>query len=349
MQELVEGVVEAGSFEFDDFERFRESIRGWDTDPFQLTPGRLRLTHDYLRADDLTVARIRANQRIADSSAIQSGGIVLVMALSQKTCCGVEVAPGSVVVMGAGRDYRNVLSVGWESIEISVSEELLEESGLLWSEMLPRNLAPESCVYPLPRKTVRQVHAWGSRLFGTAAPSLGTTSLVSGAIDLEIRAAEARDAALATILPSLFQPRLVAMGIDSKAAAPVRRRSDKLVEQTIRTFDALQDERPTVEQLAGEAGVSRRTLELAFGAVLSCSPSRFFRIRRLIRVRRDLLRGISVTEAALAHHFVSLGRFSELYRRQFRELPSETSRHLTKQRAIESVTPGTPYDPTQIN
>jgi hypothetical protein len=31
-----------------------------------------------------------------------------------------------------------------------------------------------------------------------------------------------------------------------------------------------------------------------------------------------------VTEAALAHQFVSLGRFSELYSRQFGELPSET-------------------------
>jgi hypothetical protein len=65
--------VAAGSFEFDDFDRFRESISGWDTDPIQLTPGPLRLSHDFLRSGDVTVARIRANQRIADSSAIQPG------------------------------------------------------------------------------------------------------------------------------------------------------------------------------------------------------------------------------------------------------------------------------------
>lgn len=95
MPELARSVVGAGSFEFSDFDRFRESLSGWDTDPIQLTRGPLQLKHAFLRTDDLTVARIRANRRIADSSAIQPGRVVLVLALAGKTCCGVEVSPGS--------------------------------------------------------------------------------------------------------------------------------------------------------------------------------------------------------------------------------------------------------------
>jgi hypothetical protein len=139
LPELAQSVVENGSLEFSDFDRFRESISGWDTDPVQLTRGPLQLSHDYLHSDDLTIARIRANQRIADSSAIQPGRVVLVLALASKTCCGVEVAPGSLVVMGSGRDYRNVLSAGWESVEISLTGESLADAGFL-DGRLPRDL-----------------------------------------------------------------------------------------------------------------------------------------------------------------------------------------------------------------
>ena len=80
----------------------------------------------------------------------------------------------------------------------------------------------------------------------------------------------------------------------------------------------------TIEDLAAPLGVSRRTLELAFRASMGCPPSRYFRTLRLGRVRSNLLRGRSVTESAVEQGFVSLGRFSELYRRQFGELPSVT-------------------------
>jgi hypothetical protein len=54
--------VEAGALELDDFDQLREPTRGWDTDPIQLSPRPLRLSHHYFRAADLTVARIRSNQ-----------------------------------------------------------------------------------------------------------------------------------------------------------------------------------------------------------------------------------------------------------------------------------------------
>jgi hypothetical protein len=91
-----------GSLEFHDFDQFRQWIRGWDTDPFQLTTGPLRIRYDSIGSDDLTFARLRSNQRVSDSHAVEPGSIALVLALSPKRWCGIDVSPGSLVVMGPG-------------------------------------------------------------------------------------------------------------------------------------------------------------------------------------------------------------------------------------------------------
>jgi len=66
----------------------------------------------------------------------------------------------------------------------------------------------------------------------------------------------------------------------------------------------------------------------AFAGVLGVSPSRYLRLRRLVLVRAALRSpGRSwptVREAALAHGFWHLGRFSRSYRDAFGEPPSRT-------------------------
>lgn len=82
----------------------------------------------------------------------------------------------------------------------------------------------------------------------------------------------------------------------------------------------------SVEQLMAIAKVSERSLYSLFERQVGLSPRDYVRQRKLERVhaRLQLATARSVTEVALDHGFVHLGRFSEAYRKRFGELPSQT-------------------------
>ena len=90
-------------------------------------------------------------------------------------------------------------------------------------------------------------------------------------------------------------------------------------------------DRPLVlADIARQACVSPRTLELVFKRHGEASPLAYARHQRLNAAHAALRalaregRSASVTDVALAHGFVHLGRFSAQYRAQFGCLPSQT-------------------------
>lgn len=90
------------------------------------------------------------------------------------------------------------------------------------------------------------------------------------------------------------------------------------------------EERLYVTDLCRAAGVSERTLEYAFRAVMDMSPTAYLTRIRLHKVRQALLMAepgaTSVTSEALNWGFWHFGEFSKAYRNCFDELPSETLR-----------------------
>lgn len=81
-----------------------------------------------------------------------------------------------------------------------------------------------------------------------------------------------------------------------------------------------------VTDLCLALNVSRRTLERTFHRILGKAPKEYLRQLKLCMAREDLVRGeCSVTEVAVRHGFLELGRFAQSYRRLFGELPSETA------------------------
>ncbi|KWS22087.1 AraC family transcriptional regulator [Pseudomonas syringae pv. syringae] len=93
----------------------------------------------------------------------------------------------------------------------------------------------------------------------------------------------------------------------------------------------------SVEQLMAVARVSERSLYTLFERQVGLSPRDYMRQRKLERVHAQLRAATarSVTEVALNHGFIHLGRFSESYRKRFGELPSQTWR-----RHHQHVAPG---------
>ena len=76
------------------------------------------------------------------------------------------------------------------------------------------------------------------------------------------------------------------------------------------------------------AGVSQKTLEIAFKQILGITPGRYLLLRRLNAAHHALAHGrageLSVTRVALGLGFTHPGRFSAAYRRLFDEMPSRT-------------------------
>lgn len=93
------------------------------------------------------------------------------------------------------------------------------------------------------------------------------------------------------------------------------------------------DERLYVTDLCSAAGVSERTLEYAFRAVMALSPTAYLTRIRLHRVHHALLQArpgsTTVTAEALNWGFWHFGEFSRAYKDCFDELPSNTLRRQT--------------------
>ena len=81
--------------------------------------------------------------------------------------------------------------------------------------------------------------------------------------------------------------------------------------------------------LSAATGGSPRSIQLAFAERIQTTPLRYFRAMRLQRARKALLaaagdRSSTIGDIAAAHGFWNWSRFTQLYRRQFGEAPSET-------------------------
>jgi transcriptional regulator GlxA family with amidase domain len=86
-------------------------------------------------------------------------------------------------------------------------------------------------------------------------------------------------------------------------------------------------EPPTIAALSAAVGASERTLYEAFREHLGAPPKAYLKTLRLDAARRRLLEGHAgtrVTDVALDWGFVHFGWFSQDYRRQFGETPSQT-------------------------
>lgn len=93
--------------------------------------------------------------------------------------------------------------------------------------------------------------------------------------------------------------------------------------------DRIGDLSLTVFDVASSLGVSVRALQCAFQEHRTTTPTAYLRKVRLGQVREQLLNVAdeeTVTNIALEHGFLHLGRFAQEYKKQFGETPSDTLR-----------------------
>lgn len=119
-----------------------------------------------------------------------------------------------------------------------------------------------------------------------------------------------------------YSDRLHEQRTDVVVPRPVRRAADLL--------EARMSAPVSIPDIAGEVGLSVRSLQLGFRTHFGTTPSEHLRSLRLARVHAELRAAdateTTVSDVALRWGFTHLGRFAAAYRSEFGETPASTLR-----------------------
>ena len=116
-------------------------------------------------------------------------------------------------------------------------------------------------------------------------------------------------------------------------ASPAQTASTHYVKRAEEYILAHYHEPISIETLARQAAISARSLHKGFRQYKGTSPMGFLRLVRLQKVREELVRArdagqtAHITRVALNAGFTHLGHFTQAYRAQFGETPTQTAAH----------------------
>ena len=302
---------------FDDFDLFQQSLAGWDLEVTQVSRGPLWLEWDQVTyGDHLTISHLNLNRDILDLIAINPGRLQFVVCFTPNVFCGIPVDAGSMEIFGPGRDYRSRIPAGFDTLEISISEELLRSIGLQQNFSRYQDLAPEKSVLKLQADRLAEFRTL-SRIISMNRQN-GPSATIT-----PLRAAAIRDHTLTLLASTLNEA--------TGNADPVPQNYTKgwlLADRALNQIDKREPYMFSIPELAGILGCSDRTLQLAFRESLGISPSQYLLACRLQKARKDLLSASAsldnVASVATEHEFFHFGRFSQYYLSMFGEKPSDT-------------------------
>lgn len=129
-----------------------------------------------------------------------------------------------------------------------------------------------------------------------------------------------------TIMISLLEnvPHRYSDRLERPVAAAVPRQVKRAIDYMIANLGSPLD----IADIAREADVSIRSLQVAFQQFKHMSPLEFLRLLRLRAVREDIVSGAAGTVSEIARRwgFSHMGRFSAFYRQAFGEFPLQSLR-----------------------
>ena len=294
------------TFRFTNIDEFRSSVRNLAVD-FTPLVRRISAEQTVLNLAGCSINLTRSFPRIIDGSfAANCTAIGFTMDDGVPIRFNGVERDQSVVVIGShGAAYSSVEPAERQYVSI-VFTPSVENRGWPQAAESFKMFETSSAAHLRLRELVRQVLS--------RAPLLANdvnSSEASSAIRESVLAA--LDATFAAIIPTRW-----ASHVNNGRQFKIFRDLDAVLSSSI--------SRPIYsEELAGQVGVSVRSVHDAVLRYRGMSLHRYLRLRRLWLVRKRLLAGAdSVKACALAFGFWHLGDFSRSYRAQFGESPSET-------------------------
>ncbi len=322
----------------DSFEGFHSAVHGSHVDVIQLQRGKFRgmLTHIDIGDLSLSVGSfshgIRTQRTASDDHLIVG---MLLSAVDAVTHWSYDMHPGDVLVIPPGVEHdgrffggSSYAAMRFDPADIAsvfVGDARLHDPAT-WMTKSRFRSNPR-----IAKVAIRRLNRIVEGLF--AQKSL----LSPRAMDFWRRSMV--DAFAASVLHAFPQ--------DSQEWVPS---SGRLVHDVEACIAAVHDGPIHISEVCQQFGVSRRSLYRAFDEVLGMGPVKFLRQKRLCKIHSALKESdpaqTTVSEIAMKHGFIELGRFAHYYHALFGEHPSqtlqsgnETFRTRRTLRAQESVMP----------
>jgi AraC-like DNA-binding protein len=296
-----------------------ELIEAWPGSPLhplQVSPGPLDLSLDAAVSEDLAVLRLSLAPRLIDFTVVTRTEFVLVE--QPMISMGVHITPPALLVNHSGREYRSVLEPGFRSIEFMVGDARLETE-LLGQLLADPRAREEHTIVPLTAERAAELKVAASAYIAAAESpdrSEFTACLEAAVEDRIFRLLTRVLQNHQGLEPSSIPARV------SVALAALRRFERYGYDQSLK-------------DVCSHLGVSRRTVEKSFQALLGISPAQYLLAQRLNHFRRSLLGPAHRVADGLADAgLADASRAARQYQRLFDELPSAT---LTRAQARVAV------------
>ena len=300
----------------DDIDELFSWGSGWDRRYTQLTRGPLRFCTRQVRLPEVLIEWNSYGQSVLFEEVMHSPVFffgVLLESSGSGVYRGKELAIGDALIYHPGQEQDYRLRPSSIGLGVSISFELWNALGWRLSNRRTATIVPQRL------KTLVGVCE-----DATALAVMAKNGNVAPQIELSLRDR------IVVALCAVLQP----WGEDaSKDGEPLPDESGaftlaKHAVQILESRDA--GDKLSIADLASELGVSQRVIFDAFARCYGVGPYEFHQIRKLHRFRKAILEGSpdhgKISQAAALAGFHHMGRFSQLYRRQFGETPRQTMR-----------------------
>jgi AraC-like DNA-binding protein len=316
-----------------------ESTGILEQDVVSLGSRRLRARRVTLRLEGALVLFHRTNVRVRTRTSVNRGLMAFGVCgpRAAGSVNGVPMRAGTLLAVEPGTEVVFVSEPGYESVFALVGPDEIE------AHLRGRQREGE---FRMPRGaeilhrdavSVRRFFEWGERLVDAATRRPGLFN----------DRREARAAARVDLLETLLATLGAATDFQPPRSDRTRLTQGRIVRIAEDYALARGGDRLHMTDLCGATGVSERSLEYAFKAIMGMTPTAYLTRVRLHRVRKALQAAprasTTVSAEALNNGFWHFGDFSRAYRDSFGELPSETLRRAaaTTRRQAASDIPGT--------
>lgn len=225
---------------------------------------------------------------------------------------GAAATNGDMLLLAEGGELLINLPAQSQWLAVQVSRERLEAAGV-------------------PLGGLRGVSAWrmsamkgdaGHEQLADVAPVLAPLAQTPAGASFEIHAAQ--ELLFAALLCE-WERRRVRAGLNADRLQPGERW--RVLRRAEAYLEAHPEATVRIDDLCIAAHTSVATLERVFREVFGSTPRRYLTLRRLARVRNELLNGDpdqSITDVAMRWGFFHLGRFAQEYGQLYHERPSQT-------------------------
>jgi len=297
--------------QFNAFDHFADTVRGWDLDFHQLDYGSFRAELRQVETDAALVSHALFNRKLAQHGGIPPGSWtfgILEPSSPEIVWRGQKVSDQMMMVYPPGSDLDAATPPGFRVLTVSVPIAVVVE----WIELNQMD------------------GGRGLRLIG------GVTQIESSNLEAIRRAAHRLVTVAEADNPLIYElSRDVQSNILEALPMAVFNKPKPSAEKLSRILKILKDyieahlsEQITLTELCSVAKVSPRTIQRSFKSRFGVTPKAYIQARRLNHVRRDLSieknYGILVADIANRWGFWHMGQFASDYRHIFKELPSET-------------------------